>query len=368
MRTVCALFFCLLLIKNTFSLSTPQLSFTPDVKQENITSSLRNKTIVFLGDSISRYQYLNLITLLQRDRWPHAFADDLQIGGSVCCEAAFRSMGGWTTFFNRTNYAFNGNELCDCVRTAHDSIENRHYYNPALNTTVAFFWLGRTPAIVRPSFLKHNPFDRRCRVTDLPEEQHLPVCSADYLKDIYNHTGFFWGDAIYTIGSLFAPDLFVINWGHHSKFDYQFPRGKRVYESVVQAVDKLKSQGLATRFVWKETTPICKPLSSDAYPTFRCEPVILSHNKSTLVGPRLVSDGVLELLDTHSIIQRLYREVKTVLELTKDWNHDDSASMSDWFATHLPMFWDVLHPLCWVHTELNRALVSQFFLNISYVQ
>ncbi|KAL4438729.1 hypothetical protein ABPG77_006333 [Micractinium sp. CCAP 211/92] len=73
---------------------------------------LAGKRLVFVGDSVTRYQYLTLLYFLERGDWP------APLGGvpgepSVANEHEWPS---WNDFLRGTNRLFNGRELCDCFR------------------------------------------------------------------------------------------------------------------------------------------------------------------------------------------------------------------------------------------------------------
>jgi hypothetical protein len=92
------------------------MKFPPSLSDERLFSSLRDKVIVFIGDSITRYQYLNLAVAIERNyRWPNAYHDDEELPGSVCTEKVYKD-------FNR---------FFACTI-------NRRYYNPSLNVSLVF--------------------------------------------------------------------------------------------------------------------------------------------------------------------------------------------------------------------------------------
>ena len=73
--------------------------------------------IVLMGDSLTRYQYLNLVNFLVHDNWTsdtsmpneneHKFSD-------------------WKQFYRVTNERMGGHEICDCHRRE-GSVENRYF-------------------------------------------------------------------------------------------------------------------------------------------------------------------------------------------------------------------------------------------------
>ena len=67
--------------------------------------TLRGKSIVFIGDSLTRYQYLNLVYFLATGKWssPHP-RNELD-----------KEHASWQSFY-RTTTQRNQNEICDCYR------------------------------------------------------------------------------------------------------------------------------------------------------------------------------------------------------------------------------------------------------------
>jgi hypothetical protein len=73
-------------------------------------SCLRGRHIVFLGDSLQRYQYVSLVRWLERGG-----------GGEWVTEAPPGEVerawaGGWTEYYTQTSARNGGRELCDCWR------------------------------------------------------------------------------------------------------------------------------------------------------------------------------------------------------------------------------------------------------------
>ncbi|KAL4440174.1 hypothetical protein ABPG75_003175 [Micractinium tetrahymenae] len=101
---------------------------------EQAQRCLAGKRLVFVGDSVTRYQYLTLLHFLERGTWP------APLGGvpgepSVANEHEWPS---WNDFLRGTSRLFNGHELCDCFRAdwvpgsgwkpaEEDKHENRFY-------------------------------------------------------------------------------------------------------------------------------------------------------------------------------------------------------------------------------------------------
>ena len=87
-----------------------------------VRQCLAGRHLLFIGDSLSRYLYLTLAHLLVHDVWP----DDASLAAgnaSVCHEMtwlpvarALKRRDEWNVYFEGTNAALRGLELCDCQR------------------------------------------------------------------------------------------------------------------------------------------------------------------------------------------------------------------------------------------------------------
>ena len=103
---------------------------------EWIENCLRGRHIVFIGDSLTRYQYLNLAQRLTYSNWT-AFH------GSAPLSESERTWSSWPLFMEQTNLRLRGLEICDCFREhGHPWIaENRYYFNPALNVRLTYIFM-----------------------------------------------------------------------------------------------------------------------------------------------------------------------------------------------------------------------------------
>ena len=93
---------------------------------------MKNKRIVFIGDSLTRYQYANLIHFFHRNSW---IQSDFP---SVENEKQWTS---WKSFHLGSSLRYGCQEICDCYRdtTIGSYKENRHYYDISANISVSFF-------------------------------------------------------------------------------------------------------------------------------------------------------------------------------------------------------------------------------------
>jgi len=78
--------------------------------------------LVLMGDSVTRYQYLNLVHFLEHGSW---YTDPTGLRPS---ENERKFDGGWKEFYQVTNERLRGHEICDCYRE-NDISEFRYYIN-----------------------------------------------------------------------------------------------------------------------------------------------------------------------------------------------------------------------------------------------
>ena len=99
----------------------------------NVASCLAGRHILILGDSIARYQYVNLVRFLERGVW-----DAEEPPGEI--EVSFNT--NWNWYFNVTTARNGGREICDCwrglVNDDWKSQENHYYFNEAAGVRITY--------------------------------------------------------------------------------------------------------------------------------------------------------------------------------------------------------------------------------------
>lgn len=182
---------------------------------------LRNRTIVFVGDSLTRYQFLYLIHYIRSGQWSDPFAQKL------CCEKEYTN---WNAFYDSLAATFGCSHVCDCKGHVFDTTggvsyhhENHYFYDANLNVHVNFhFWSSMHQ--VRMSYFNHSPnaddFRVYCRnftsTTSILLSKQLP------LTQKYPNVNEFLRNFIQPI----LPDALFINHGawdfnHHFNHDHQ---------------------------------------------------------------------------------------------------------------------------------------------------
>jgi hypothetical protein len=114
--------------------------------RDETAKCLKGAHLVFMGDSLSRYFYLSLATLLSTGRWSRKFAKlpaHPNLPRSILSEKDFQN---WSRFYHKSNKVLSNEktsfEICDCFRNdsrkwiattpgekdqAQDCRENRHF-------------------------------------------------------------------------------------------------------------------------------------------------------------------------------------------------------------------------------------------------
>jgi len=114
-----------------------------------VADALRGQHLVMIGDSLMRYQYIDLIYFIEFKKFPEMFPNILRESDyfSVTSEwiaglGASPADRGWTAFMLDLSRLFKGSERCDCYRSV---TENRFYHNEELGVRVSFFLKQGTP-------------------------------------------------------------------------------------------------------------------------------------------------------------------------------------------------------------------------------
>jgi hypothetical protein len=230
---------------------------------------------MLIGDSLTRYQYLNLAHFIATGEW-HSPAD--------LPNENEKRFGSWDRFYKETNRRLRGHETCDCFRNGNDYFnvtENRYFEEPSGVKLSYFMVLHDKP------FRQHAL--RRLNVTcngDFPERYASPgrfarraapcaqaFCSpgacwarrrdeADLSGFLQYHGG---GDplpvgAIAPLVRALLPSDVVINAGLHWRDGIVSTFAVDEVRLRLQAeVEELRRAGAAARMHWKTTTALREP-------------------------------------------------------------------------------------------------------------
>lgn len=335
-------------------------------------NALRDKTLVMIGDSIMRYQYLHLVYYLEHFNWPPQVMGEgkFDLPGSVCNEKEPGWQGSFNIFFKKTNKGLKGHEVCDCYRTPGWVIENHEYHSVRLNTTVVFLWWAAWPMHYRKDTTKIRPLPQLCQLGDENDttfltigeslnSPSLPFCDKNSISNIFYHFQRV-GRALQLAVSDYQPHAVVINSGKHRTYRWGDTEGKPQYLSILEASNFIRLNGLDTRLIWKSTTPSVNyrkmNMTGNVRTSMRNGVLYVEPKNVDLLSSKLVQSGIFELFDAKEIILRLWDREFSLL--SKGLNGDDAA------RSHLPnrFYWDDNHFHCWVHEELNKEMIRQLFI------
>lgn len=290
--------------------------------EKYLIDSLRNRHIVFMGDSITRYQYLDLVYLLMYGKW----SDDQKFVDSTLHKS-------WSDYLLYTAATLKNVELCECYRgvmgPGFANVENRKYVNQELNTTIWFFlWFGdyclphghfNVSDDIRPM----NCMPNRCTKA-ASKNPWMASSAADFI------------DAFVTVHS---PDLVLLNTGFHTAFDGLNPLSHREAPRFTRFVRELNESGISTKFVFKSTTPYwLKPVAD--------------WRLRDLGAQKLGLAGVWKYWDISQSILELFT-VYNRIELAHVYFNESAVSRG--------FHWDNYHYLPWINHEMNKLFIAQFF-------
>jgi len=215
---------------NAFPNSSTLASFASFAELEsNIYSEIpipNNLNIAFAGDSLMRYQYLQLVYFLSHngtwfpdDQHPH-FTNEHQYKG-------------WGSFYNETTTLMQPYEQCDCFRPdgkvweenrQERLFENRYFYEPAHNNTIVYL-----------QKMGNNTFKFSWDVKGIYEHGPRPlITKEENVKTIYQGQ---WVAAIqnHLCKLTPKPHVFIFNQGHWVN---HLLRNATVQNDIVKALKK----------------------------------------------------------------------------------------------------------------------------------
>jgi len=169
----------------------------------------RNLHLAFIGDSVTRYQYISLAYFIKTGTWlqePNATVDDpstnLLYGGM-----STKVVSSWNQFLEYSNSVLQPEEQCDCHRhrkgSYHDINENRYLVEPTRNNSVSYIAKFGSAAA-------HGHWRA-------PIDRHLQINVTGYNLP-YEWDGYNWADIVVKHLALLdpKPTFVVFNAGLHA--------------------------------------------------------------------------------------------------------------------------------------------------------
>jgi len=224
----------------------PKENFSPKYRENKtplkLKELLRNKRIVFIGDSLTRYQYLNFIHFIHFNSWILSSPPRLEVEGD---------WSSWKSFHLGSSYRFGCKEICDCYRDKQFfnlgpiTKENRYYFDVSSNISVnLFFWIPPKVPIMLQKIPSVKTFSESCGNIEFSQKQQSNYSpESDFIFDDII-------DFLSTIIRPLQPDYLIINQGH-----WHHPKIRSNSTYFREFISLAKSS--AKKFIWKTTTARC---------------------------------------------------------------------------------------------------------------
>jgi len=286
---------------------------------------LRGRTVVFVGDSLSRYSYLSLASLLATGAWP----PDRELE-SLCFEASFftgtpgeTEFQRWKRYFLGVAKHLGGHEVCDCFRNescascSSTFCENR--FLEVAGAKVYFVTQIATPRWSPRGHVRPGPFEEmrrqlQCEPGSCSEPFKWQALPIDFMRR--------------ELRALGATDV-VINTGHH----WSPSRAPAGY------MDRLFAAAAATtpRAYWRTTTSELEHLKPHGTPRQKQ----LRHPPTDRAATR----NRLGVIDALSVTAELGALPPAQMERAFHTRPDDGKH-------------DNLHFVCSIYRQLNEILLG----------
>lgn len=312
------------------------------VTAEEARECFRDKTAVWVGDSVTRFQFLSLVHLLQFGEYPEKKSTGGRKKGMS--PNVLESFKPWPRWFAFANEVFKDSMWCNCHRpqanwigaqTASQMVENRYFsldsHNISLNLLTSYgSWpmhghypppcmgaAGQEPWNSKQFGHKNREKRPECSLADLNRESvrraRHQFNQSEF--DDYPSIGYDWsGSMAYvlkTVAPLFSPDLLYLNYGAWSRMHQD--TGKEPFaKGVFQAAQaSLCSRG--TKCVWKRTT-YSSHSSADAAPPPDEFPLKYAHQlKWDIFDAATVTKTVFTYKDEFHFLGNVYDELNNLL-------------------------------------------------------
>lgn len=180
--------FCLIYVLNESA--RRQLEHQIDFEQtlngtDRNISIPENLHIVFVGDSLTRYQYLSLSHYIKFGKWP-----DPSVKPNFVWQT---DHGTWMNFFMESNKVLFPNEQCDCWRPEENGValapkwfENRYFLDPVRNNSLSMISkLGSTIEFKSQWAVSdiHNSHEFKDKMEDLNYNEYSESSWEGFIRD-----------------------------------------------------------------------------------------------------------------------------------------------------------------------------------------
>ena len=191
-----------LFIENEFAGSTGNRERDEMILLKKAKQLLSNRHIILLGDSLTRYQYLNLIHTLQRNSWEPSIKPSIDNG---------KHWKNWEQFLVGATLRFGCQEICDCYRNEETALgkENRYYYDPVHNISISLFFFVASLPLHMNDPPTNETFFHQCSNYEIVRKELSNYHTRNVSKHTYHDKIDFFRDAIAPLN----PDLVMLNIG-----------------------------------------------------------------------------------------------------------------------------------------------------------
>jgi len=248
------------------------------ISADEARECLRDKTLTFVGDSVTRFQFLSLASFIKNGVWP-----DEGKGPPILI-----ARKPWPVWYKLASEHFSGSEWCDCFRpisgwvsatTARQLTENRYFHhdshNVSLNLLTSYgIWKMHghypPPCWTAGRSKKGDPFNFTKEMVAVPEckgPQGLNSFSRESLIKArhqftdgewaqWTRTGYDWEGDLHWVLKEVIPrlqtDLLFLNFGIWADIFKQLKTKEYADKVVKSAQEHLCSKGV--KCMWKRTT------------------------------------------------------------------------------------------------------------------
>jgi hypothetical protein len=295
---------------------------------EQARECLKGHSLLFMGDSLTRYQYMSLAMLIHSGAFPNRTQRDGDAGPkvrNVCVEGTFNN---WRDYYVSSNKMLSNEknfEVCDCWRSMEgapnltQAFDNRYYYNSEANVSISHI-----------SALHRDPL---LRFSNIPEFEHTPPDWSGPIADML--TGMSDGSVPLPRAK---PTVIIWNSGLWKVYEERdAPTLRKINEAARKLVNASGHPG--PRLFWKEST--ARAMYPGATPCTLLEED--EHVKRVLVEE--LGWSVLPYA----------KLTAPLMQYLPPWTFPNMTFDSPRFE----VWWDAVHFNPFVYEELNQMLLRQ---------
>ena len=299
---------------------------------QSVRHCLSGRRLAFLGDSLTRFQYLSLVRFLAHDEWDGAIP-----------YFKVHAWPSWEAYLRAVNVDLHTNttrETCDCARGLRDDdVENHYFEDVEKNISVAFFFMrtGYASFGHDTTWLNVNCKGRNCQQTGC-EPGECVGSSSHWRKDVPRALA-------EHVALTFRPDTMVLNggiWGSMAT-----PETILQLEALTYSLRKFGVRDL----LWKTTTACLIGRCADGISGDGTHVAILEYSRivPTLLQPAAPDGLPWRIFDAFAITEPLVKAAK---------NGEGGLNLED-------IFYDGMHFFAGVYEGLNELFLLDYMRGCS---